>query len=246
MWKDLYQNIQYWKRTCYKTGKYTFCGCMSALFITQILQAGAVKGLKSKILLATNSDSCDKLPSHFQLFYNSRSPASPVLTSTFEWLPALKPRDSTGNYNSSQLLCLTEGRVLLRSGCNLRFCWRTPCPGLPAWCRTAWPGLPWGRGKTAALGTELAVEGGSHRRLMGQSLLLQTEKPGCTSQHLFLWAISGDKICTLVAPPQWCNQLHQPVATDRKARLYITAPFSVGDFGRQNMHISSTPSTVTV
>ena len=127
----------------------------------------------------------------FGYFITRVAQCPPVLTSTLEWLPALKPRDSTGNYNSSRLLCLTEGGVLLRSGSNLRFCWRTPCPGLPAWCRTAWPGFAMGSWKKLLPWVwSLLWRGGSHHRLMGRSLF----------------------------------------ATDRKARLYITAPFSVGDF----------------
>ena len=44
MWKDLYQNAQYWKQICYKTIKYTVCRTVCVHFSAW---AGPAKGFKT-------------------------------------------------------------------------------------------------------------------------------------------------------------------------------------------------------
>ena len=48
MWRDFYENAQYWKQSCERNIKYAVEACMGALLSLEILQAGAVKGLRSK------------------------------------------------------------------------------------------------------------------------------------------------------------------------------------------------------
>ena len=47
MWNDFHQNAEYWKQTHFRTRKYTICRCVHVLFSLGILQAWAVKGLRS-------------------------------------------------------------------------------------------------------------------------------------------------------------------------------------------------------